>query len=71
MLEHGRIVIGGLVKMRLGRREIFALGELTLFVAAWMLAIVAALDDYHGRANFAARNSVASGGSTQTLSTLE
>lgn len=57
--------------MRLGRREIFALGELTLFVAVWMLAIVAALDDYHGRANVAARNSVAASGSSHTLSTLE
>lgn len=57
--------------MRLGRREIFALGELTLFVAAWMLAIVAALDDYQGRSKLAARNSVASGGHSQNLSTLE
>jgi hypothetical protein len=57
--------------MRLGRREIFALGELTLFVVAWMFAIVAALDDYQGRANVAARHSVAASGSSQNLSTLE
>jgi len=57
--------------MRLGRREIFALGELALFVMAWLMAIVAALDDYQGRAKMAARNSVASGGYSQTLSTLE
>ncbi len=57
--------------MRLGRREIFALGELTLFVVTWMLAIVAALDDYRGRANGAARNSVAASGYSQNLSTLE
>jgi len=58
--------------MRLGRREIFALGELTLFVMAWMLTIVAALDDYRGRANLAARNSIAaSGGYSQSRSTLE
>jgi hypothetical protein len=57
--------------MRLGRREIFALGELALFVMAWIMTIVAALDNYQGRAKMAARNSVASGGYSQTLSTLE
>jgi hypothetical protein len=71
MLEDGRIAIGGLVQMRLGRREIFALGELTLFIVAWMLSISAALDDYRGRANVAARNSVAASGHSQALSTLE
>ena len=34
--------------MRLGRREIFALGELAVFTVAWMMAIIAALDDYQG-----------------------
>jgi hypothetical protein len=58
--------------MRLGRREIFALGELTLFVMAWMLAIVAALDDYRGRSEVAARGHSASGSSySQSLSTLD
>ena len=45
--------------MRLGRRESFALGELALFLMAWMLAMVAALDDYAGRSNAAAKNNVA------------
>lgn len=45
--------------MRLGRREIFALGELAVFALVWMLAIFAALEDYEGRINAAARNNVA------------
>lgn len=57
--------------MQLGRREIFALGELTLFVMAWMLGIVAAVDDYHDRSKIASRNDVPSSGYSQSLSTLE
>ena len=58
--------------MRLGRREIFALGELAVFTVAWMLAIVAALNDYQGRTNAAARDNMAAGSSiSESLSTFE
>ena len=58
--------------MRLGRREIFALGELAVFTVAWMLAIIAALDDYQGRTNSAARDNVAARSSlSESLSTFE
>ena len=49
--------------MRLGRQEIFALGELAAFTVAWMLAIFAALNDYQGRTNAAARDNVAANSS--------
>ena len=58
--------------MRLGRREIFALGELAAFTVAWMLAIFAALNDYQGRTNAAARDNVAVSSSfSESLSTFE
>ncbi len=58
--------------MRLGRREIFALGELAVFTVAWMLAIIAALDDYQGRTNAAARDNIAASSSiSESLSTFE
>ena len=45
--------------MRFERRETFALGELALFCVAWLCALVAALGDYQGRINSAARDNVA------------
>lgn len=58
--------------MRLGRREIFALGELAVFTVAWMLAILAVLNDYQGRTNAAARDNVAASSSiSESLSTFE
>ena len=58
--------------MRLGRREIFALGELAVFTVAWMMAIVAALSDYQGHTNAAARDNVAASSSiSESLSTFE
>ena len=58
--------------MQLGRREIFALGELAVFTVAWMLAIVAALDDYQGRTNAAARDNIAASSSiSESPSTFE
>ena len=57
--------------MQLGRREIFALGELAVFTVAWMLAIVAALDDYQGRTNAARDNIAASSSISESLSTFE
>ena len=35
--------------MRKDRREILAVGELALFLAAWMLGIFAAVEDYRNR----------------------
>ncbi len=58
--------------MRQDRRDIFTLGELAAFAVAWMLAIVAALNDYQGRNNDAARDNVAAGSSfSESLSTFE
>ena len=58
--------------MRRDRRDIFVLGELAAFVVAWLLAIVAALNDYQGRANSAARDNVAAGSSfSESLSTFD
>lgn len=58
--------------MRQKGRDIFALGELAAFAVAWMLAIVAALNDYQGRMNAAARDNVAAGSSvSEMLSTFE
>jgi hypothetical protein len=58
--------------MQQGRREIFALGELAVFVMAWMLAIGTALSDYQGRTNSAARDNVAARSSiSESLSTFE
>jgi len=58
--------------MRQERRDIFALGELAVFAVAWLLAIVAALNDYQGRSNSAARDNVAAGGGiSESVSTFE
>ncbi len=35
--------------MKIGRQEVIALSELAVFLAAWMVAILATMDDYHGR----------------------
>jgi len=42
------------------QREVFALGELVLFLAAWALCILAAVSDHGDQGHSAARNSVAS-----------
>ena len=58
--------------MRLVRRENFALGELAAFAVAWMLAILAVLNDYQGRTNAAARDNMAAGSSiSESLGTFE
>ena len=58
--------------MRQERRDILALGELAAFALAWLLAIVAALNDYQGRTNSAAQDNVAAGSSfSESLSTFE
>jgi hypothetical protein len=58
--------------MKRSRREILVIGELAVFGVAWMLAIVAALNDYQGRMNSAARDNVAAGGAiSEPLSTFE
>ena len=41
------------------RRETLALGELALFVATWLLALVTTMGDYADRNSDAAKNSVA------------
>lgn len=41
------------------RQEIFVLGELVLFLAAWGLGLAAAVDDYRERTNASAENNVA------------
>jgi len=45
--------------MQKDRREILAVGELTLFLAAWLLGIVAVVDDYRGRAGHDSGNEIA------------
>jgi len=35
--------------MKIGRQEVNTLGELAVFLVAWMVAIFATMDDYHGR----------------------
>jgi hypothetical protein len=58
--------------MRQSRQDVFVIGELAAFAVAWMLAIVAALNDYQGRNNDAARDNVAAGSSiSESLSTFE
>jgi hypothetical protein len=58
--------------MRKSRQEKLVIGELAAFAVTWMLAIVAALNDYQGRVNSAARDNVAAGSSiTEPLSTFE
>lgn len=42
------------------RRQIFALGELVLFLGAWMLGMLATVDNYRHRSHPAARDNVAS-----------
>ncbi len=46
--------------MQKDRREIIAIGELALFLAVWILGIVAVVDDYRGRAHHHAGNNIAS-----------
>ena len=41
------------------RQELFVLGELALFLAAWGLGLAAAVDDHHDRTNAHAENNVA------------
>jgi len=41
------------------RQELFVLGELVLFLAAWGLGLAAAVDDYRERTNASAENNVA------------
>ena len=45
------------------RQELFVLGELTLFLAAWGLGLAAAVDDYRDRTNAHAQNNVAANSS--------
>lgn len=41
------------------RQEILVVGELVLFLAAWVLGVAAAVDDYRIRTNAKAENNVA------------
>ena len=45
------------------RQELFVLGELALFLAAWGLGLAAAVDDYRDRTNVHAQNNVAANSS--------
>lgn len=45
--------------MQRDRQEILAVGELVVFLAAWMLGIFAAVNDYHDRSHSAAGANVA------------
>lgn len=53
--------------MQKDRREILAVGELTLFLAAWLLAIVAVVGDYRGRVSHGSGNDIAATSSTSDL----
>ncbi len=46
-------------RMLKDRQELFVLGELALFLAAWGLGLAAAVDDYRERTNASAENNVA------------
>ena len=46
------------------RQEILVVGELFLFLTAWVLGIVAAVDDYRVRTNAKADNNVAASSSS-------
>ncbi len=48
-----------LKRMLKDRQELFVLGELALFLAAWGLGLAAAVDDYRDRTNASAQNTVA------------
>ena len=48
-----------LKRMLKDRQELFVLGELALFLAAWGLGLAAAVDDYRDRTNAHAENNVA------------
>ena len=56
--------------MRKDRREILAIGELAVFVAVWMLGIVAVVDDYRGRLNPNAGNDIAATSNMSDLSDM-
>jgi hypothetical protein len=53
--------------MQKDRQEILAIGELALFLAVWMLGIVAVVDEYRGRPNPNTGNEIAA---TSNLSDL-
>jgi len=46
-------------RMLKDRQEILVVGELVLFLAAWVLGVIAAVDDYHVRTDGKAGNNVA------------
>ena len=48
--------------MRMNRRESFAVGELVLFVAVWLLAMATTLSDYSGRSSDVAKSNDATSG---------
>ena len=49
----------GMNRLLKDRQEILVVGELVLFLVAWVLGIAAAVDDYRVRTNAKAGNSVA------------